>query len=335
MNKQILVTGGCGFIGSHTVVELMLNGYQVVVVDNLSNSNVSVIDKIQKITGKRPDFHHVDICNVNELTEVFRQYAIDAVIHFAALKNPQESYQLRDEYFLTNVEGTRKLLLVMKTFSVSCLVFSSSAVVYGNPSKVPIAESAAAGEVTNPYGETKFQSECDLSNYCENNSSFSAVSLRYFNPAGAHPSGVLGEQPVKPAANLIPAIGDVITGKTDSVLVYGCDYLTCDGTAIRDYIHVCDIARGHVAALEAGFVQVGHQIFNLGTGEGKSVLGVIGAFEKASGHAIPVTFSPRRQGDVESCYAEVDKARKELNWKAEFDLNAIARDYCHWLSVSS
>lgn len=335
MNKRILVTGGCGFIGSHTVVELILNGYQVVVVDNLSNSSASVIDKIQKVTGKRPDFHQVDICDIDALTGVFRQYSIDGVIHFAALKNPQESYQLRDQYFTTNVDGTRKLLSVMKAFSVTRLVFSSSAVVYGNPSTVPIPESAPAGDVTNPYGETKFQSECDLSHYCNSNANFSAVSLRYFNPAGAHPSGLLGEQPLKPAANLVPAIGDVITGKVGSVHVYGHDYLTDDGTAIRDYIHVCDIAKGHVAALEVGFAQTGHQVFNLGTGKGESVLEVIRAFEKASGRTIPVQFSGRRQGDVESCYAEVDKADRELNWRAESDLSVIARDYCHWLSLSS
>lgn len=335
MNKQILVTGGCGFIGSHTVIELILNGYQVVVVDNLSNSNATAIDKIQRITGQRPNFHQVDICDPKALLGIFQRYSIDGVIHFAALKNPQESYHLRDEYFFTNVEGTRKLLAVMKEFSVTRLVFSSSAVVYGDPLTVPIAESASGGDVTNPYGETKFQSECDLSDYCKSNTHFSAVSLRYFNPAGAHPSGVLGEQPLKPAVNLVPAIGDVITGKADSVRVYGRDYLTDDGTAIRDYIHVCDIAKGHVAALAVGFAQTGHQIFNLGTGKGESVLGVIRAFEKASGRTIPIQFLDRRQGDVESCYAEVGKAHKELNWRAESDLTAIARDYCHWLSLLS
>lgn len=334
MNKQVLVTGGCGFIGSHTVVELILNGYQVIVVDNLSNSHASMIDKIERVTGKRPAFHQIDLCDSEALENVFNQYAIAAVIHFAALKNPQESYQLRDEYFLTNVEGTRILLSVMRQFSVTRLVFSSSAVVYGVPSQVPIAESAPAGEVTNPYGETKYQSECDLTDYCQNHSGFAALSLRYFNPAGAHPSGILGEQPLKPAVNLIPAIGNVITGLADSVPVYGRDYPTCDGTAVRDYIHICDVARGHVAALGAAFAQTGHQIFNLGRGKGESVLEVIQAFEEASGQHIPVTLLARRQGDVGSCYAEVTKARIELNWHAACDLHSIARDYCHWLSAS-
>ncbi|PWW40393.1 UDP-galactose 4-epimerase [Idiomarina loihiensis] len=335
MKKQILVTGGCGFIGSHTVIELILSGYQVIVVDDLSNSNASVIDKIHSVTGERPDFHQIDICDRNALTNLFKQYAFDAVMHFAALKNPQESYHLKEKYFLTNVEGTRRLLAVMEDCSVNHLIFSSSAVVYGNPSCVPVAESAPAGAVTNPYGETKYRSECDLAEFCEKNLAFSAISLRYFNPGGAHPSGVIGEQPIKPAANLIPAIGNVITRKTDSVQVYGCDYSTCDGTAIRDYIHVCDVAKGHVAALEAGFARTGHHIFNLGTGKGESVLGVIHAFEQASGQIIPVNFSERRQGDVASCYAQADKALQELNWKVEHDLQTIARDYCHWLSLSN
>ncbi|MDV6316408.1 UDP-glucose 4-epimerase GalE [Idiomarina sp. HP20-50] len=335
MNKQILVTGGCGFIGSHTVVELMLKGYQVIVIDNLSNSSASAIDKIEKMTGKRPAFRQIDICDRKALESVFRDYVIDAVMHFAALKNPQESYQLTDQYFLTNVEGTRQLIALMERFSVTRLVFSSSAVVYGVPSQVPIAESAAAGEVTNPYGETKYQSECDLTEHCQNNSEFSAVSLRYFNPAGAHPSGAIGEQPLKPAANLIPAIGKVIMGLAESVPIYGDNYPTCDGTAVRDYIHICDLASGHVAALEAVLAQSGHQIFNLGTGKGESVLGVVRAFEKASGMRIPVEFLAPRKGDVGSCYAEVRKARTELNWQADFDLNTIARDYCHWLSLSN
>lgn len=334
MNKQVLVTGGCGFIGSHTVVELILSGYQVVVVDNLSNSHASVIDKIQHITGKRPAFHTIDLCDSEGLKNVFSQYAIEAVVHFAALKNPQESYSQRDEYVLTNVEGTRTLLSVMAAFSVTRLVFSSSAVVYGSPEQVPVAESAPVGAVTNPYGETKFQSECDLTDYCQNHFEFSALSLRYFNPAGAHPSGILGEQPLKPAVNLIPAIGNVISGLADSVPVYGRDYPTCDGTAVRDYIHICDVARGHVAALDAAFEQTGHQIFNLGRGKGESVLEVIQAFEEASGQNIPVTLLARRQGDVASCYAEVTKARVELNWHAACDLNSIARDYCLWLSAS-
>lgn len=332
MRKTILITGGTGFIGSHTAVELIQQGYAVILLDNLSNSKADVVERITGITGQEVTFYHADIRDKTALMSIFKQHTVDAVIHFAALKDPQESFDKKQDYYSVNVTGTEVLLQVMEQCSVKKLVFSSSAVVYGDPARVPVNESAPTGEVNSPYGQTKYLAEQMLKQKTEQLPGWSIISLRYFNPAGAHASGVIGEQPLKQANNLIPAIGKVLLGKAVSLTIYGYDYPTKDGTAIRDYIHVCDLAQGHVAAVNLCLSRPGYAAYNLGTGRGESVADVVRSFEKASGQNIPVCYKSRRRGDVSSCYAQVDKASRELNWKATRGLEDIAKDYCHWLS---
>ena len=314
---RILVTGGTGFIGSETVVELIKNGYEAIVVDNLSNSKKAVIDRIETITGTRPVFYQVDCCDLDSFETVFKAEAIDAVIHFAGLKAVGESVHKPIEYYSNNLISTCNLLKLMNKYGVNNLVFSSSATVYGVPKHVPLFESDPVESATNPYGETKVMIERIIEDACKANKQLNAALLRYFNPIGAHPSGLLGEDPNGIPNNLMPYITQVAIGKLDHLRVYGDTYPTPDGTGIRDYIHVVDLAKGHVATIKKLLSNPGLVVYNLGTGKGTSVLEMVKAFEEATGVHIPYTIEGMRPGDVAENYANCDKAYKELGWKAE------------------
>lgn len=316
----ILVTGGCGYIGSHTVVELINNGYDVVIVDNLYNSDIDAIDSIQKITGVRPVFYNCDIRDRKYLDEIFTKESIEAVIHFAGLKAVGESVAKPLMYYDNNVGGTVTLLDVMLAHGVKKLVFSSSATVYGDPDKVPITEDCSL-HPTNPYGNTKYMIELILRDVCVSDPEFSASLLRYFNPIGAHESGLIGEKPNGIPNNLMPRIIRVAKGETEAITVFGKDYPTPDGTGVRDYIHVVDLAEGHIKALRA--MKPGAKAYNLGTGTGYSVLDIISAFEKASDIKINTLDCPRRPGDIATCYADPTLAEKDLGWKAQKDLGEM------------
>ncbi len=316
----VLVTGGCGYIGSHTVVELIKNEYDVVVVDNLYNSDISALDSIEKITGVRPAFYQCDIRDKAYLTEIFKKESIDSVIHFAGLKAVGESVAKPLFYYENNVGGTVTLLQVMQEQGVKKLVFSSSATVYGDPDRIPITEDCSL-HPTNPYGNTKYMVELILKDVCVSDTEFSAVLLRYFNPIGAHESGLIGEKPNGIPNNLMPRIIRVAKGETEAITVFGKDYPTPDGTGVRDYIHVMDLAEGHIKALKA--MKPGAVAYNLGTGTGYSVLDIIGAFEKASGIKIHTVDCPRRPGDIATCYADPAAAEKDLGWKASKNLEEM------------
>jgi UDP-glucose 4-epimerase len=321
----ILVTGGAGYIGSHTCVALLESGFEVVIIDNLSNSSLDALKGIQKITGKQVGLYQIDLRNTTDVKEVFKAENIDAVIHFAGLKAVGESAEFPLMYYDNNLGATLALLQIMSEFQVKNLVFSSSATVYGNPSSVPIDEDFPLF-ATNPYGMTKLMIENMLKDISKADPLFNIVILRYFNPAGAHKSGLIGENPKGIPNNLFPFISQVASGKRPKLSVFGGDYATGDGTGVRDYIHVCDLAAGHLAALESFKTDQGLSIYNLGTGIGYSVLDIIAAFEKANGLKIPYEIVGRRSGDIDACYANQDKAFRHLKWKAKMDLAEMCKD---------
>jgi UDP-glucose 4-epimerase len=328
---NILVTGGAGYIGSHTIIELIKNGHTVVVIDNLSNSNKESLLRIEKITNQTIPFYNFDIRNSAALEEVFMKHFFDAAIHFAGLKSVEKSVSEPLEYYSNNINSTLVLLEKMKKYSVKKLIFSSSATVYGTPEELPLRETSRVGiGITNPYGRTKFMIEQILQDACTAESSMEITLLRYFNPIGAHESGLIGESPSDIPNNLLPYISQVAVGKLKKVSVFGGDYDTIDGTGVRDYIHVVDIARGHVAALLHS--QRGISIYNLCRGIGVSVLELITAFSKASGKSIPYQIVNRRPGDVGSCYASSEKANKKLQWVAEKSIEEACVDSWRWQS---
>ncbi len=322
---KILVTGGLGFIGSHTCVSLLEENYEVVVVDKLSNSDISVIDKIKKITNKNLKFYQADVCNEEELDKIFSNEKIDAVIHFAAYKAVGESVEKPILYYENNLISTIKLCKIMKKHHCNKLVYSSSATVYGSPKELPIKEDFPLS-TTNPYGTTKLMTERILKDICLADPTFSVIILRYFNPIGAHESALLGEDPNGIPNNLMPYIMKVAVKKLDSLNIFGNDYDTKDGTGVRDYIHVVDLANGHLKALDKVNNTEGINYYNLGTGKGYSVLEVVKAFEKVNNVIIPYTIVARRKGDIAACYADPTKAKKELNWEAVKTLEEMCKD---------
>ena len=330
--STILVTGGAGFIGSHTVVELIQAGHSPVIIDNLCNASPQVIGRIAEITGHTPTFYQGDICDRELLRRIFAEHDIQSVIHFAALKAVGESVKKPLEYYSNNVSGSLILLEEMQRAGVKSIVFSSSATVYGDPDTVPITETAPLGEATNPYGASKQMMERMMADLHTADPEWSVILLRYFNPIGAHPSGRIGEQPNGIPNNLLPYVCQVAAGKLAELSVFGDDYPTPDGTGVRDYIHVVDLALGHVAALDKKSREAGVHIYNLGTGKGSSVLEIIRAFEAASGKKIPYAVKPRRAGDIAECYADPARAATELGWHAERSLNDMMRDSWRWQS---
>lgn len=321
----ILVTGGMGFIGSHTVVELMTAGHRVIIVDNLCNSSEKVLDSIQKITGEKPLFYRADIRDKAALDEIFVANEIDAVIHFAGLKAVGESVQIPLEYYENNINGTLVLCDCMRRHSCKTMVFSSSATVYGMNNPSPFKEDMPTS-ATNPYGWTKWMLEQILSDLAHADPEWSIVLLRYFNPIGAHPSGIIGENPNGIPNNLFPYIAQVAVGKLPCLSVFGNDYDTPDGTGVRDYIHVVDLAGGHLKALDYAVTHKGVEAVNLGTSRGTSVLELVSAFEKASGKKVNYRIAPRREGDIASCYADTAKAAKLLGWEAKYTIDDMCRD---------
>ena len=330
--KRILVTGGMGFIGSETVISLIENGYEPVIVDNLCNSKPIVVERIKMVTGKQVPFHIVDVCDEENLRKVFQEFRPEAVIHFAGLKAVGESVEKPLLYYQNNLLSSLTLLKVMKEFDCRNIVFSSSATVYGVPEHVPLVETDPVNHATNPYGETKVMIEHIIADTQQAWPELNAALLRYFNPIGAHPSGLLGEDPNGIPNNLMPYITQVAIGKRDHLRVWGNDYPTPDGTGIRDYIHVVDLAEGHVATLKKLEQNPGLVIYNLGTGKGTSVFEMIHAFEEATGVKVPYKVYPRRSGDVPENYANCDKAYKELGWKAKYTVFDACRDAWNWQS---
>jgi len=328
---SILVTGGAGFIGSHTVVELLENNEDVIVVDNLSNSKKEALDRVQEITGKSLTFYKTDLLDKEGLDEIFSSHHIDSVIHFAGFKAVGESVAKPLSYYHNNITGTIYLCEVMARHNVTDIVFSSSATVYGDPETVPIQEDFPL-TATNPYGRTKLFIEKILRDVHTSNDSWNIALLRYFNPVGAHESGRIGEDPNDIPNNLMPYITQVAVGKLDKLSVFGDDYPTHDGTGVRDYIHVVDLAIGHLKALDKLQSNPGVVTYNLGTGQGYSVLDVVNAFEKASGQNVPYKITDRRPGDIASCYADPTKAEKELGWTAKRDIVEMCRDAWRWQS---
>jgi len=325
----VLVTGGTGYIGSHTAIQLINSGEEVVLLDNLSNSSLKVLDRLEQITGKKVKFYQKDLRNLDEIQEVFQENEIGSVIHFAALKAVGESVAMPLEYYSNNLTGTLNLLQVMKAHDVKNFVFSSSATVYGNPASNPITEDFPLS-TTNPYGATKLMIEDVLRDMCKADSSWNVAILRYFNPVGAHISGLIGEEPNGIPNNLMPYITKVAVGQLEALSVFGDDYDTADGTGVRDYIHVEDLADGHLKALAKLQENPGLVTYNLGTGNGYSVLELVRAFAKASQKEIPYKIAPRRPGDIAACYANPAKAEIELGWKAKFDVNAMCEDSWRW-----
>lgn len=328
---NILVTGGAGYIGSHTAVELINAGYEVVIVDNLCNSSSIVLDRIEEITGKSVKFYEIDTRDSEKLRVVFEENKIDAVIHFAALKAVGESVEKPLDYYDNNLINTLTVLKLMREFGVDKFVFSSSATVYGSPKTCPIKEDFPLS-TTNPYGTTKLMIEDMLRDICKANKDFNVAILRYFNPIGAHESGLIGEEPNGIPNNLMPYITKVAVGQLKQLSVFGDDYDTHDGTGVRDYIHVVDLANGHVKALEKLNQKPGLVTYNLGTGTGYSVLDLVKAFEKASKVEIPYKIVERRPGDIAMCYADPTKAKEELGWVAKYDVNKMCKDSWNWQS---
>ena len=326
----ILVTGGTGYIGSHTVVNLLNTGYDVVIVDNYCNSKPEVLNRIEKICGKRPRFYKVTVQDEEALRKVFEQEKITDVIHFAGLKSVAESVAKPDLYVANNVGSSRVLLKVMKEFGVKNIVFSSSATVYGVPDHVPLKEDDKVGGCTNPYGQTKLDIEYMLKDYAKENPDANIAILRYFNPIGAHPSGLIGEDPNGIPNNLMPYITQVAVGKRERLNVYGNDYKTVDGTGVRDYIHVVDLAYGHLCALRKLAEKPGLVIYNLGTGRGTSVLELVHAFETVNNIKIPYVICERRPGDVDENYADASKAYREMNFKTKLTIEDACRDSWNW-----
>jgi UDP-glucose 4-epimerase len=330
----ILVTGGAGYIGSHTCVELLDAGYDVVVFDNLYNSSPKAIDRIQKITGRSLKFYKADMLDKPAVEKIFEENKIDAVIHFAGLKAVGESVHKPVEYYHTNIGGLLNLVDVMRNHGCKNIIFSSSATVYGDPAQIPITEECPKGTCTNPYGWTKWMQEQILTDIHTADPAWNVILLRYFNPIGAHKSGLIGEDPKGIPNNLLPYVAQVAIGKLPEVNVFGDDYDTPDGTGVRDYIHVVDLAKGHVKAVERLAKNDGVFICNLGTGKGYSVLDVIHAFEKACGHKLKYVIRPRRDGDIATCYSNCDKAEKELGWKAQYDLDDMCADSWRWQTMN-
>ena len=326
----ILVTGGAGYIGSHTCVELLNAGYDVVIIDNLYNSNQKAVDRIEEITGKKVKFYPDDMMDRAAVKRVFDENKIDAVIHFAGLKAVGESVHKPIEYYRTNIGSTLNLTDEMRAHGCKNIIFSSSATVYGDPAEIPITENCPKGTCTNPYGWTKWMQEQILTDIHTADPEWNVILLRYFNPIGAHKSGLIGEDPKGIPNNLLPYVAQVAIGKLPEINVFGNDYDTPDGTAVRDYIHVVDFARGHVKAIERFAKKDGVFICNLGTGHGYSVLDVIHAFEKACGKELPYVIRERRPGDIATCYSSPAKAEKELGWTAEYDLEDMCRDSWNW-----
>ena len=332
MNKKILVTGGAGFIGSHTCIELLNNGNEVVVVDNLYNANKKSLEVVEKVTGKKVTFYEVDIRDEKKLNEVFEtEKDIFGVIHFAGLKAVGESCALPLKYYDNNVAGTTTLCRVMEKNNCKNIIFSSSATVYGDPHALPIKEDFPLS-VTNPYGRTKLMLEEILGDVYTADNEWNVVLLRYFNPIGAHESGDIGEDPSGIPNNLLPYVMQVAVGKLEKVNVFGDDFDTHDGTGVRDYIHVVDLARGHVAALKKLEKGSGLTKYNLGTGVGYSVLDIIKSASAAGGHDIPYVIAPRRAGDIAACYADATKAKEELGWEAKYDVKRMCEDSWRWQS---
>ena len=328
---NVLVTGGTGYIGSHTVLELLNAGHTVIVVDNLSNSSKESLIRVEHITGRKPVFYELDLLDKEALKGVFTAHKLDSVIHFAGYKAVGESVQKPMMYYTNNLDSTLILCELMKEFGVTNLVFSSSATVYGNPASVPITEDFPLS-ATNPYGRTKLFIEYILQDLYISDKSWNIALLRYFNPVGAHESGLIGEDPNDIPNNLMPYVAQVAVGRLQQLAVFGDDYPTPDGTGVRDYIHVVDLAIGHLKALEKLEEKPGLLIYNLGTGKGSSVLDMVKAFEKASGKTIPYKIRPRRPGDIAACYADPAKAEKELGWKATRGVDEMCRDAWKWQS---
>ncbi len=331
---NILVTGGAGYIGSHTCVELLAEGHDVVIVDNLYNASVKAVDRIGEIAGRKPVFVQADISDRPALEKVFGEYAFDAVIHFAGYKAVGESVEKPIEYYTNNLNGTLVLTDVMRAHGVKKIIFSSSATVYGDPAFVPITEECPKGVCTNPYGWTKWMLEQILTDIQKSDPEWSVILLRYFNPIGAHRSGLIGEDPKGIPNNLLPYVAQVAIGRLPELGVFGNDYDTADGTGVRDYIHVVDLARGHVKALKKFAEAPAVRVYNLGTGNGYSVLDIVRAFEKACGHPIPYTIRPRRPGDIAVCYCDPGKAKAELGWEAEYGLDDMCADSWRWQSMN-
>ena len=330
----ILVTGGAGYIGSHTCVELLNAGYEVVVIDNLYNSSEEALKRVEKITGKTVKFYEGDLLNREDVENVFEQESIDSVIHFAGLKAVGESVAKPLEYYHNNITGTLILCDVMRQHGCKSIVFSSSATVYGDPAFVPITEECPKGKITNPYGQTKGMLEQILTDLYVGDSEWKVILLRYFNPIGAHKSGLIGEDPKGIPNNLVPYIAQVSVGKLEKLGVFGNDYPTPDGTGVRDYIHVVDLAVGHVKAIEKLNSLEGVEIYNLGTGKGYSVLEVLHAYEKACGKTLPYEIKDRRPGDIPTCYADPAKATRELGWEAQYGIEEMCEDSYRWQSMN-
>nr|MBQ8253665.1 UDP-glucose 4-epimerase GalE [Lachnospiraceae bacterium] len=328
----VLVTGGAGFIGSHTVVELQNAGYEVVVVDNLSNSSPKSLERVQEITGKAVKFYEADILDADALATVFSENKIESVIHFAGLKAVGESVQKPWEYYHNNVTGSLVLFDVMKRYGVKNIIFSSSATVYGTPAEIPVTEKCPKGEITNPYGQTKSMLEQMLMDIQKADPQWNVILLRYFNPIGAHKSGKIGENPNGIPNNLMPYVTQVAVGKLKCLGVFGNDYDTPDGTGVRDYIHVVDLAIGHVKAIEKMKENPGLKIYNLGTGTGYSVLDIVKNFEQATGVEVPYEIKPRRAGDIATNYADASLAKEELGWTAERGIREMCEDAWRWQS---
>ncbi len=331
---KILVTGGAGYIGSHTCVELLEKGYEVAIVDNLYNSSKKAVERIADITGKTPAFYEVNLLDREKLSSVFDAENPDAVIHFAGLKAVGESIVKPIEYYHNNLTGTLTLVDCMKEHNIKNIIFSSSATVYGQPAFLPITEDCPKGSPTNPYGWTKWMLEQILTDLNKADGAWNVILLRYFNPIGAHKSGLIGEDPKGIPNNLVPYVSQVAVGKRECLGVFGNDYNTPDGTCIRDYIHVMDLAAGHVKAIQKLTENCGVQIYNLGTGNGYSVLEVVQAYEKACGHEIPYNIKPRRAGDLDSLYSDCTKAKKELGWEAVYGIDEMCADSWKWQSMN-
>jgi len=333
MSNCILITGGSGYIGSHTIIELFNKGFEVVSVDNQSNSSINAYDSVKKITGKEVKNYTIDLCDVNATREVFKKHRFTGIIHFAAYKAVGESVENPLKYYHNNIASLLSILSLSKEFDVKNLIFSSSCSVYGNVEKLPVDENTPLPKAESPYAYTKQIGEVMIQDFCKVNKSFNSISLRYFNPVGAHPSGLNGESPINKPNNLVPIITGVAIGKMQQLTVYGGDYPTRDGTCVRDYIHVSDIANAHVLAMDYLIHSkntANYDVFNLGTGNGVSVLEAINAFEKVSGQKLNYKIGPRREGDVIAVYSDSAKVYKALNWKCEHGIESMMETAWKW-----